>query len=50
VRDGLHPTAAGSAWIASRVAEILLEHGVRPARSGGAVLCDPAWPSPAARL
>jgi len=50
VRDGLHPTAAGSAWIASRVAEILLEHGVRPARAGGAVICDPAWPSPAARL
>jgi acyl-CoA thioesterase-1 len=50
VRDGLHPTAAGSAWIATRVAEILLEHGVRPARAGGAVICDPAWPSPAARL
>jgi lysophospholipase L1-like esterase len=50
VRDGLHPTAAGSAWIASRVAQILLEHGMRPARAGATVICDPAWPGPAARL
>ena len=31
VRDGLHPTAAGSAWIAGQVAAILSDHGVRPA-------------------
>ena len=45
VRDGLHPTAAGSAWIAGRVAAILLEHGVRPAPTGagrGAIICDSA--------
>ena len=45
VRDGLHPTAAGSAWIAGRVAAILREHGVRPApMSAGrdAIICDPA--------
>jgi lysophospholipase L1-like esterase len=40
VRDGLHPTAAGSAWIAARVAGILREHGVRPARAGAGVVCD----------
>ena len=40
VRDGLHPTAAGSAWIAARVAGILREHGVRPARTGAGVVCD----------
>jgi acyl-CoA thioesterase I len=36
-RDGLHPTALGSAWIAGRVAAVLREHGVRPAPgpSGG---------------
>ena len=53
VRDGLHPTATGSAWIATRVAEILLEHGVRPVRTGagrGAIICGPAWPSPTRRL
>ncbi len=45
VRDGLHPTAAGSAWIAARVAAILREHGVRPAPAGagrGAIICDVA--------
>jgi acyl-CoA thioesterase-1 len=45
VRDGLHPTAAGSAWIAGRVAMILSEHGVRPApvsAGRGAIICDPA--------
>ena len=44
-RDGLHPTAAGSAWIAGRAAAILRAHGVRPVRAGagrGAVVCDPA--------
>jgi acyl-CoA thioesterase I len=45
VRDGLHPTAAGSAWIAGRVATILSEYGVRPApvsAGSGAIICDPA--------
>ena len=45
VRDGLHPTAAGSAWIAARVAAVLREYGVRPAPvSAGraAIICDPA--------
>jgi acyl-CoA thioesterase I len=45
VRDGLHPTAAGSAWIAGRVAAILREHGVRPAPTDagrGAIICDSA--------
>jgi lysophospholipase L1-like esterase len=30
-RDGLHPTVAGSAWIAGEVAGILRAHGVLPA-------------------
>jgi lysophospholipase L1-like esterase len=30
VRDGLHPTAAGSQWIASEVSQILQGRGVRP--------------------
>lgn len=40
--DGLHPTAAGDAWIARTVAAILLAHGVRPApvTSTGPVICD----------
>jgi acyl-CoA thioesterase-1 len=45
IRDGLHPTAAGSAWIAGQVAAILREHGVRPAPTGagrGAIICDSA--------
>ena len=45
VRDGLHPTAAGSAWIAVRVAAVLREYGVRPApvsAGRGAIICDPA--------
>jgi acyl-CoA thioesterase I len=45
-RDGLHPTAAGSAWIASHVAAILRDHGVSPARIGLArrpVICDRAY-------
>jgi lysophospholipase L1-like esterase len=45
VRDGLHPTAAGSAWIAGRVAAILREHGVRPVPAGPgrhAIICDTA--------
>jgi acyl-CoA thioesterase I len=45
VRDGLHPTAAGSAWIAGRVVAVLREYGVRPAAVSdgrGAIICDPA--------
>ena len=42
VRDGLHPTAAGSAWIAGRVAGILREHGIQPARADAGVICDAA--------
>jgi lysophospholipase L1-like esterase len=45
VRDGLHPTAAGSTWIAGRVAAILREHGVRPAPAGAgrrAIICGVA--------
>ena len=51
IRDGLHPTAAGSAWIANEVAGILQSRGVHPvltaARSGGppdeksdSMICD----------
>jgi acyl-CoA thioesterase I len=44
VRDGLHPTAAGSAWIAGQVGALLRERGVRPASAGGPapVICDHA--------
>lgn len=49
-RDGLHPTAAGSAWIAREVAGILRAHGVRPAPAGpGAAaitICDSGIPAP----
>ena len=40
--DGLHPTAAGDAWIAHTVAGILLTHGVRPAQATSTppVICD----------
>jgi lysophospholipase L1-like esterase len=40
--DGLHPTAAGDAWIARTVAAILRAHGVRPvpAASTAPVICD----------
>ena len=40
---GLHPTAAGSAWIASKVGSILDGHGVRPAPAGAGpapIICD----------
>jgi acyl-CoA thioesterase I len=39
---GLHPTAAGDAWIARKVAGILRAHGVRPASETSAVpvICD----------
>ena len=43
VRDGLHPTPAGSAWIAGQVAAILRDHGVRPAPAAagpGPIICD----------
>jgi acyl-CoA thioesterase I len=43
VRDGLHPTAAGSAWIADHVTAILRAHGVHPAQAGtgpAPVVCD----------
>lgn len=41
-RDGLHPTAAGDAWIAQTVADILAARGLRPAPAAGAapVICD----------
>ena len=41
-RDGLHPTAAGDAWIARTAAAVLLAHGVRPAlaTSTAPVICD----------
>jgi lysophospholipase L1-like esterase len=43
VRDGLHPTAVGSAWIAGQVATILRAHGVHPAPAhSGAIICDRA--------
>jgi acyl-CoA thioesterase I len=47
VRDGLHPTAAGSAWITGKVAAVLREHGVRPApppagASPNPIVCDHA--------
>jgi lysophospholipase L1-like esterase len=40
--DGLHPTAAGDAWIARTAAAILLAHGVRPApvTAAAPVICD----------
>jgi lysophospholipase L1-like esterase len=49
VRAGLHPTAAGDAWIAATVAGILREHGVfaQPARDAGGTICDSGLPVPA---
>jgi len=40
--DGLHPTAAGDAWIAHKAAGILLAHSARPApaTSTPPVICD----------
>ena len=40
-RGGLHPSAAGDAWIAAKVAVTLRAHGVAPAAGRGAVICDP---------
>jgi lysophospholipase L1-like esterase len=47
-RDGLHPTAAGDAWIARRVAEILRGYGVRPGPAAGqdAIVCDAGQGAP----
>ena len=49
---GLHPTAAGDAWIAAKVAEILRAHGVRPRPAGrgtaGSTVCDAGIPAAAA--
>jgi acyl-CoA thioesterase-1 len=45
IRDGLHPTATGSAWIASKVEAILDDHGIRPALAGAGpdpIICDHA--------
>ena len=39
-RGGLHPSAAGDAWIAAKVAATLRAHGVAPAAGRGAVICD----------
>ena len=42
-RDGLHPTAAGDAWIAGTVAAVLRAHGVLPAAGrapAAPVICD----------
>ena len=40
--DGLHPTAAGDAWIARKVASILRAHGIvsSPSSVTSAVICD----------
>jgi lysophospholipase L1-like esterase len=41
--DGLHPTSAGSAWIAGQVAAILRDHGVHPAPAAAGpapIICD----------
>ena len=47
---GLHPSAAGSAWIARQVAGILRDQGVLPTPARrGAVICDAGIPAPAAR-
>jgi lysophospholipase L1-like esterase len=50
VRAGLHPTAAGDAWIAATVAGILREHGVyaQPGRDAGSTICDSGIPVRAA--
>ena len=49
VRAGLHPTAAGDAWIAATVAGILREHGVVAQPTGNTgTICDSGLPIPAA--
>lgn len=48
---GLHPTAAGDAWIAAKVAGILQAHGVRPGPAGrgtaGSTVCVAGIPAAA---
>jgi lysophospholipase L1-like esterase len=48
---GLHPTAAGDAWIAGKVASILRAHGIdpRPRTAVTPVVCDRAVPAAMAR-
>jgi lysophospholipase L1-like esterase len=49
--DGLHPSAAGDAWIARQVDTILREHGVLAEPAGrGAVSCDAGIPVPPRRV
>jgi lysophospholipase L1-like esterase len=45
IKGGLHPTAAGDAWIARKVAAILRAHGVRRAAAARSVpvICDSAF-------
>lgn len=45
-RDGLHPTAAGDAWIAAKVLSVLRAHGVRSGPGGGGQVCDFAVTGP----
>jgi lysophospholipase L1-like esterase len=47
--DGLHPTAAGDAWIARKVEAVLRAHGVdsRPVTAGTPVICDVGIPTSA---
>jgi lysophospholipase L1-like esterase len=49
VRAGLHPNAAGDAWIAATAAAILREHGAfaQPTRDAGGTICDSGLPVPA---
>jgi len=43
--EGLHPTAAGDAWIADKVAALLRDHGVRAASDhSDRVICDSGLP------
>lgn len=45
--EGLHPTAAGDAWIARKVATILRDHGIAasPSTVTGAVICELSAPA-----
>jgi lysophospholipase L1-like esterase len=45
-RDGLHPTAAGDAWIAAKVASLLRARGVTSGPAGGGQVCDVAVTGP----
>jgi lysophospholipase L1-like esterase len=50
-RDGLHPTAAGDAWIAAKALSLLRAHGVAAGPARGGQVCDwavtaPPRPSP----